>query len=48
MSALALLTDLGALFVLMYAVYVVVRFITGRPKRFVDSWEREELGGESR
>lgn len=48
MSAVALLTDLGALFVLMWAVYVVVKFVTGRPKRFVDGWEEREFGGESR
>ena len=48
MSTLALLTDLGALFVLMWAVYVLVRFVTGYPRRRVDGWERRELDGEGR
>lgn len=45
MSSLALLANVGALFVLMWAVYVFARFVTGYPQRFVDDWEREEFGG---
>lgn len=48
MNALVLLADVGALLVLMWAVYVVVRFVVGYPGRSADDWERRELESERR
>lgn len=48
MSALFSLSSVMGLVLAMWAAYVMARFVTGYPKQFVDGWEREELGGESR
>lgn len=44
MNTLVLVADVGALLVLMWATYVVGRFVIAPATRPRDRWERENMG----